>query len=226
MGGIASGYIILRVYGVFPHKELFEAVSSITAAVIITWVIYWMAREGPNIAWSISRRTALIGGGIGLLVFTLIVTYREVLETVVMLAPALVSDAGATTLGVLGGVGAASVIAILIYMAGYRMSLRKLFLYTSIMLVFVASGILGYGVHEAIEYMEESGYEGFLTEKAYELDLGEDSILHPEGVLGSILAVLIGYSASMEWARLVIQVVYVVVMLQVILRAYGVLRRR
>ncbi|MCE4602107.1 MAG: FTR1 family protein [Desulfurococcales archaeon] len=220
--GLATGYTVWYLYGSFPKKELFEAIASLTAAAVLTWVIYWMAKTGPQLAWNITRKVSLITSGIGLVVFTFIVTYREALETVLFLVPYMLSKPLDTVAGALAGGIMAVGIAYMIYIAGYRISLRRFFMLTSILLTFVASGILGYGIHELAEVMEEDGiYTGVLLEEAYNLGISEGSLLHNNGLVGSILAVMFGYSVSMEWIRLIIQLGYLAILIPLILRAYG-----
>ncbi len=220
--GLATGYTVWLLYGGFPEKELFEAIASLTAAGVLTWVIYWMAKTGPQLAWNISKRVSLITSGLGLIAFTFIITYREALETVLFLVPYMLSKPLDTAAGALAGGLLAVGIAYMIYVAGYRISLRRFFMMTSILLTFVASGILGYGMHELAEFMEEEGlYNGVLLEEAYNLGISEGSLLHHKGLVGSILAVMFGYSVSMEWVRLIAQLGYLAILIPLILRAYG-----
>lgn len=225
--GLATGYTVWLLYGGFPQKELFEGLASLLAAGVLTWVIYWMAKTGPQLAWDITRKVTLITSGTALAIFTFVITYREALETVLFLVPYMLSKPLETLAGALAGGLLAAGIAYAIYVAGYRISLRRFFMATSILLVFVASGILGYGIHELAEYVEEEGiYRGVLLEEAYSLGIPEGSIMHHKGLLGSILAVMFGYSVSMEWVRLLVQLGYLALMLPLILKAYGVLGRR
>lgn len=69
----------------------------------------------------------------------------------------------------------------------------------------IASGLLGYGTHELIEYAEEEGVElGWFSKVAYELNVAEGSVWSEEGPVGSILAALFGYATSMGWGRLLL----------------------
>ena len=223
MLGLGTGAVVWLAYGGFPEKELFEAASSFLAVAVLTWVIYWMARAGPSISWEISRKTTLIATGAGMALFTFIIVYREALETVLLMTPYMLKNPTASATGFTAGLIVAVAISFMIYVAGYRVNLRKFFMMTSILLIFIASGILGYGIHEVLEYMEEEGIElGALGKEAYDLGISEDSILHHKGVLGSVLAVMFGYSVSMEWARLIVQGTYLIVALALVLKAYGV----
>jgi len=57
-------------------------------------------------------------------------------------------------------------------------------------LVLLAGGLAGYGVHELVEYSEETGIDlAWPSEYAYVLDVSKDSPLHHKGLVGSIFAV-------------------------------------
>ncbi len=138
------------------------------------------------------------------------------------LTPFATQDLGGTLVGLLLGAGAALVLAYLIYGVGMRINLRTFFYYSSILLVFVAAGLAGYGTHELIEWAEEEGMHlGFIEEPAYNLGIPEESVFHHKGAIGSIFAVLFGYSVKMEWGRVIVQFGYLIVALYLVLRAYG-----
>jgi high-affinity iron transporter len=102
-----------------------------------------------------------------------------------------------------------------------RINLRNFFYLTSILLIFLAGGLAGYGVHELLEYYEKTGVRiGWLAEPAYSLNIPEDSPLHHKGIVGSIFAVMFGYSISPEWARIIIHLIYLTIMLPIITWIY------
>ena len=152
--------------------------------------------------------------------FVFIIVFREAIETVLITAPYLIRAPAETLAGIVVGSLPAIGLAAIIYYAGVRLNLRKFFLITSILLVFIASGLVGYGVHELVEWAEESGLSGIIFEKAYDLGLPKGHIMSSEGVVGSILSVLVGYSDSMEWARVLAQFLYLALGLLVVLRGY------
>ncbi|MET1127783.1 MAG: FTR1 family protein [Thermoproteota archaeon] len=220
--GVASGAGVWLAYGAFPEKELFEAVSSFVAVAVLTTVIYWMARHGPRLASEIRERLGVIGTAAGVAGFVFVIVFREAFETVLITVPYLVRNPAYTVAGVAAGTAVAVGFASAMYLFGVKVNLRRFFFTTSVLLVLIASGILGYGVHELAEWMEEDmGYEGFLVERAYDLGLPKTHVLSAKGAVGSVLAVLFGYSDSMEWMRVIAQLAYLALGLVVVLRAYG-----
>ncbi len=221
--GVLAGWAVLRVYGGLPEKEIFEGAMSLVAAGLVTTVILWMAKTGPRMAREIESRLTVVGSAAGVAVFTFIAVSREALETVLMSTPYLVRDPAGSLAGLAFGVGAALLLASAIYAFGVRVSLRRFFLATSILLVLVASGLVGYGVHELLEYAEEDlGYTGILAAKAFDLGIPEGHPLHPSSPLGALLSVLVGYSDSMEVGRAAVQFSYLAASLALVLRAYDV----
>jgi len=219
--GLLAGGLLWTIYGYFPSKELVEAVFAIVAAILITTVIYWMARVGPTIAQHVEERVAIISSAKGVMYFTLIIVSREVIETILLSAPFLVRNPLLSATGIVLGAVIAVLIAYTFYIASTRISLRRFFLYTSIVLVLIASGLVGYGVHELLEWVsEERNYSGLLVVQVYNLDLPRSHPLADNGWAGSLLSVLLGYSDEMKLGRVATQFPYLVASLVLVLRAY------
>ncbi len=222
--GIAIALGILYIYGSFSQKALFEGVLSIFAAVILTSVIYWMTINGRNVAEDIKARARKSLSFASIVALITVVVGREAVETVLLVSPYMISNIIATIGGIIIGILAALTLSYMIYRLGLKLNLRSMFLATSIMLVMIASGLLGQGIHELIEYAEENGIElGIIEEKAYDLGLPQDHPLNSKGVLGSVFSVLVGYSDSMEWGRLIGQAAYLIIGLYIVLRAYDII---
>ncbi|NJE00931.1 FTR1 family protein [Thermococcus sp. JdF3] len=219
---VLLGAGILKFYGGLAEKELFEGVASYLAVIVLTSMIYWMATKGKDIRVEIESRVRRSISPFALIGFTFIVVFREGLETVLFLTPFMTQNLTGTLLGLIGGLTGALVLAYLIYGVGMRIDLKRFFYYSSILLVFVAAGLAGYGTHELIEWAEEEGYSlGVFSAEAYDLGIPSGSIWHHKGAVGSVFAVLFGYSTSMEWGRVIVQFGYLITALYLVLRAYG-----
>ncbi|AEH24578.1 FTR1 family iron permease [Pyrococcus yayanosii] len=216
------GIGILKFYGGLVEKELFEGIASYLAVIVLTSMIYWMATKGKDIRAEIESKVSKSIAPLALIGFTFIVVFREGLETVLFLTPFMTQNLTGTLLGLAAGLTGALVLAYLIYGVGMRIDLRRFFYFSSILLVFVAAGLAGYGTHELIEWAEEEGYSlGVFSAQAYDLGIPSDSIWHHKGAIGSVFAVLFGYSVSMEWGRVLVQFGYLITALYLVLRAYG-----
>ncbi|MCW3974664.1 MAG: FTR1 family protein [Candidatus Bathyarchaeota archaeon] len=220
------GASIWFVYGSLagPTKALFEGIAAIIAVSVLSSMIYWMATKGKEIKIDIERKLETIttrGATIALVSFSFIVVFREGLETVLFLTPFLMDDVIGTLVGASLGALASFVIAYIIFVLGMRINIRKFFYFTSILLVLLAGGLAGYGVHELIEYSIDVGIEvGWLSEHAFILNIPNDSPLHHKGIVGSIFAVMFGYTIAAEWARLMVHFTYLALVLPLIIWIY------
>jgi len=219
--GILLGTGIYLIYRGFPQKELFEAGASYLAAVILSTVIIWMARHGSRIKQDVEARLGGVVTPLGVFIVSTIFVFREVLETVLFLTPFMIRSIASTVSSTVAGIALAFILVFAMYRMGMKLDLRKFFMATSILLVFVASGLVGYGTYELVEWAEESGINlGFLAAKAFDLGISEDHILHPDNVLGSILSVLVGYYPYMPWLRVFVQGAFLAFMLAYVIRVY------
>lgn len=219
---ILLGVAVMLFYGAIWEKELFEAMASYLAVAVLSSVIYWMAAKGSRMKAYVEERISKATSNLALAAVTFVIVFREGLETVVFLTPFMISNPVDTIIGLMLGLASALGLAYAVYAMGVRIDLKKFFYYSSLILVLVASRLLGYGTHELIEYLEDEGVElGWLAEKAYDLGIPEDSIWSHKGAIGSILAVLTGYSTSMEWGRILVQFSYLIAASIMVTRIYS-----
>ena len=223
---LSLGLFIWLLYGGIPKSAqiLFEGGAALLAVVVLTSMIFWMATKGKEIQIEVERRISTIttrGTVLGLVSFSFIVVFREGLETVLFLTPFLIDDAVATLIGAILGIGSALILSYALFVFGMRINIRRVFYYSSIFLILLAGGLFGYGVHELIEYWKYTGVElGWLGDYAYVLDIARDSILHHKGGVGSIFAVMFGYTVKAEWARVIVQIAYLAIFIPLITRVY------
>jgi high-affinity iron transporter len=220
--GASIGFIYGGLVG--PAKALFEGVAALIAVFVLSSMIYWMATKGKEIKMEMEKQLETIvtrGTTIALISFSFIVVFREGLETVLFLTPYLVTDAVGTLVGAFLGVAASLALAYAIFIAGMKINIRKFFYFTSILLVLLAGGLAGYGVHELVEYSEEMEIElGWLGEPAYALDIPENSLFHHKGAVGAIFAVMFGYTVKAEWARVIVHLAYLAIALPLVIGIY------
>jgi len=216
---LGLGVFISFIYGTIAKsfQLLFEAATAFLAVAVLSSMIYWMAVKGRYIKKEMEQRVEAVttkGSIIGLVSIAFIVAFREGLETVLLIMPFSLNEPVATFAGVVSGVTSALILSYGIFMAGMKINLQRFFYFTSLLLILLAGGLAGYGTHELIEYYEQIGFNiGWLGEPAYVLDIPVENILHHKNVIGSILAVMFGYSVSAEWARVIIHLCYLAIAL-------------
>lgn len=205
-------------------KVLFEGVAALIAVAVLTFMISWMAMRARTMKDALRGRVEVAlnyGAILGLFSVTFVLVFREGLETVLFLTPFLVQDTAATLLGAGLGLGAGVLLAYGIFAFGLRLDLRRFFYFTSVLLILLAGGLLGYGVHELLEYGAMQGLSfGWWGQAAYALPFSSESLLHHEGAVGAIFAVLFGYSTSPEWGRVVAHAAYLAGALPLVILVY------
>lgn len=180
----------------------FEGVASLTATVVLTYMIFWMAKNAQKIRGELEQRIEIAitkGQMFGIASLAFISVFREGLETVLFLTATLFLDTLGATIGMLIGFLAVIILAIPLMRSVYKLDIRKFFKYMSIVLIVFAAGLTGYGVHELIDAGEGVGVEfGVLGQQAFDINPpmnpdGTYPLLHEKGALVSILKALVGY---------------------------------
>lgn len=206
-----------------PYEQLFEGVTMLVAAVVVTWMLFWMRRQSAGLKGELQSavdRTLSEGTGWGLAVLAFTAVIREGVETALFLAgqaTSLTASAGSVGLGAVIGLGMASVIGWGFYRGSRAVDLRKFFRWTGIVLVFIAAGLLSKAVHELIEVAGISGIAVPGAQPAFDIS---GVLSHDEGI-GQFLRAIVGYSASPEVMTLIVHVGYVVAVLWLYLRPTG-----
>ena len=152
------------------EAKIFEGVVMIIASIVLTTMIIWMARN-KNISEDLKNKAKeAISSGFRYGVFTLafVAVFREGVEIILLLWGAgkdginVISSIIGALLGLAGGYA--------IFVQGVKVPLQKFFNITSVLLIFVAAGMLTYGVHEL-----ESG--GVIPYYGGKTEIQENSIL-------------------------------------------------
>jgi high-affinity iron transporter len=207
------GTIIFSVGAEFEGtaEQVFEGLVTLTAVGVLTWMIFWMRRQGARIKSELQQKvdTALTAGGLALAAIAFFAVLREGVETALFLFAAAEGTAvegggvAAQLLGALLGLGLAVVLGVLLYRGGIRMNLRTFFKVTGVILVVVAAGLFAYSVHE----LQEAGWLPFLESPAFDLSA---TLPDDEGV-GAVLRGLVGYNADPGVLEVVAWAAYLVV---------------
>jgi high-affinity iron transporter len=207
-----------------PAEQVFEGLTMLLAAAVVTWMLFWMRRTSANIKGTLHAGVdrALTEGGawaLSALAFTAVI--REGIETSLFLlaqatAASQADDAAPSTLaGALIGLVLAAVLGYGFYRGARVINLQRFFRWTGVALIFIAAGLLSHAVHE----FAEIGVIGFGTATAYDISavLPHEGT-SPVGILGQLLRALFGYSADPEWVTLGAWIAYVVLVLSLYLR--------
>ncbi len=231
IASLTLGIVLAAFYGSLAgiSEKLFEGSAAIAATAVLTYMIFWMAKNSSTIKERLQRKVeaaASKGYVIGLVAVAFIAVFREGVETVLFLTATGVQNPIGTIAGAAAGIAVVVLLTLLTFKKIYSLNIRKFFFYSSILLIIFAAGLLGYGVHEFIEAGEETGAQtGFWGEHAYDINPAQNSdgsyaLLHEKGAIGSILKSLVGYDGNPEWLRVVVYLAYWIIVGLYVLAVY------
>jgi high-affinity iron transporter len=190
MAGIAFQALGVAFEGA--AEKIFEGSAMLLAAGVLTWMIFWMARQGRTVQTELERdvrRAAFAGGGWALFSLAFVAVLREGIELALFLtAAAFTATAGATVVGGIVGLGAAAVAGWLLFATTRRLDVRAFFRVTSILLILFAAGLVAHGVHE----FNEVGLIPPVVEQVWDLN----PVLNEDSGLGQMLKALLGYNGN------------------------------
>ncbi|MET7989614.1 iron uptake transporter permease EfeU [Amycolatopsis sp. NPDC005232] len=199
----------------FEHQELLGGSLSIVAVAFVTAMIFWMRKASKQMAAELRGKMedALNVGPAAVLLLSFLAVGREGLETAVFFYSAVQtaqSDTIQPLIGFVVGIAAAIVIAYLLYRGAVRFNLAKFFTVTGVLLVFVAAGVLGYGLHD----LQEAGFIPGLTTLAFDAS----SALPETSWYGALLKGIFNYSQQTTVLQAIAWVAYVVIVLPLFLK--------
>ncbi|MCU4184452.1 FTR1 family protein [Acidiferrimicrobium sp. IK] len=206
VGGVTA-YLTLKTYAGSRTQTIFETVTYLVAAAVLTYMTFWMRRHAPSLSRELRERTdAAIDGkarwGLALLAFQAV--GREGLETMVFtLAIVFASSAHGVIGGGVAGLVVALVIAFAIYRLGARLNFAVFFKVVGVLLMVFAAGILA----DAVQNLQELGWVNFLHHALWNTSgtLSEDS------TLGDIVHSFFGYAQQPTVLQVTVYVCYVAV---------------
>ncbi len=199
---------ILTVIGVSlegPAEQIFEGFTMLLAAGILTWMVFWMNRQGRYLREGMesevhkavtkrSSRRALFG-----LAFLAIV--REGIELALFLtATTFVDYQGQFLLGALIGLSAAILLGWLLFSATIRLDVRRFFQVTGVLLILFAAGLVAHGVHE----FNEAGWIPAIIEHVWDIN----PLVDENSLPGLLLKTLFGYNANPSLTEVVAYLAY------------------
>jgi len=231
VASIILAWIIQVIYGGLGGiaAETFEGAASLTATAVLTYMIFWMAKNAQKIKGELQQKIDIAitkGQLFGIATLAFVAVFGEGLETVLFLTATFFLDALGAMIGILMGFIVVIMLAMLLMKGVYKLDIRKFFQYTSIILIIFAAGLAGYGTHELIAAGKGAEVEfGILGQQAFNINPamnpdGTYPLLHEKGAVGSILKALVGYDGDPEWLRILVYIGYWLIVGVYLLKIY------
>ncbi len=180
-------------------EQLFEGSTLLLAAGVLTWMIFWMRRQGGSIKSEIERGVRLAtlrNGRLAIFFLAFLAVVREGIELALyLLAAGLASNPIQEISGAVLGIASAALIGWGIVAATRRWSIGQIFKYTNVVLIVFAAGLVGLAIGE----FNEAGVIPGIIPHVWNLA----AILPDETTLGQLLKALVGYSSSPSFSQVI-----------------------
>jgi high-affinity iron transporter len=173
-------------------EPIFEGLTMILAAILLTWMIFWMSRVGRALKSRLEadvQRAAHIRSKRALFLVAFVAVLREGVELALFLTATLfASDAAQTIVGAFLGLGTAFLLGWSLFATTVRLDLRRFFQVTGVLLILFAAGLVAHAVHE----LNEVGWIPAIIEHVWDMN----HILNEKSLLGQFLTALFGYNGN------------------------------
>ena len=227
-GGVAIAVLVSLALGALltfgPRGLSFEAQEaiggslSLVAVAVVTAMVMWMARSARSLSGELKGQVdkAAAAGGASLVVVAMLAVGREGLETALFLwaaTQAAVGIGGSTAGPLVGaalGLGSAVLLGYLFYRGALTINVAKFFTWTGAILILVAAGVLGYGLHD----LQEAGILPGLNSLAFDVS----GTIPESSFVGTILKGTLNFSPATTWLQALAWLAYVSVTMTLFLR--------
>jgi high-affinity iron transporter len=173
-------------------EEIFEGLTMLLAAGVLTWMIFWMNRQARTIKSDLEAgvtRSVKASDKRGLFWLAFLAIVREGIELALFLTAAtFATSAHATLVGTLLGLSTAVLLGWALFTTTIRLDLRRFFQVTGILLILFAAGLVAHGVHE----LNEAGTLPAVIDPVWDVS----AYLPETTFLGTALRTLFGYNAN------------------------------
>lgn len=204
VGGLIA-YFTIKTYAGSRVQTIFETVTYMLAAVVLTYMTFWMRSHARGLKKGLQSQVDLAmsrGARTGLALLSFQAVGREGLETVVFtLAIAFSSTHPAGLLaGALIGLAIALAIAFFMYRLGHRLNIGRFFTIVGTLLMVFAAGLLV----DAVQNLQELGWLPVAIRPLWHTG----SILNEDSAIGDIAHSFFGYAQSPTVLQAVVYVLY------------------
>jgi len=209
--------VILTLFGLSLEgsaEQIYEGVTMLLAAGILTWMIFWMSGQAKNIKTEledgINKAVATTGkrAVFGLAFFAVV---REGVELALFITAAFFAGNSEnvstniilTLTGVVLGLGTAVLLGWSLLAATARLNLRRFFQITGYLLILFAAGLVAHGIHE----FNEVGWIPSVIEHVWDVN----AVVNETSVMGELLKTLFGYNGNPSLTEVIGYFVYLAV---------------
>jgi high-affinity iron transporter len=207
--------ILLTTFGMSledPAEAIFEGITMLIAAGILTWMIFWMSKQARFMKSELEagvNKAAASTGKRAVFWLAFVAVVREGVELALFITAAFfagdVSHATSniiqTLAGTILGVGTAALLSWTLFATTVRLDLRRFFQVTGFLLILFAAGLFAHGIHE----FNEVGWIPAIVEHVWDVNM----ILNEDSLVGQLLKTLFGYNGNPSLTEMIAYFAYI-----------------
>ena len=209
--------IVLTMFGMSledPGEAIFEGITMLIAAGILTWMIFWMSKQARFLKSELEagiHKAAASAGKSAVFWLAFVAVVREGIELALFITAAffagnrvgVATDVVQTLVGTILGLGTAALLSWTLFATTVRLDLRRFFQVTGFLLILFAAGLVAHGVHE----FNEVGWIPSVIEHVWNLG----AVISEDSLFGQLLQTLFGYNSSPSLTEMIAYFGYIAV---------------
>src|SRR5512144_3181522 len=194
--------IVLTGFGMSleePGEAIFEGITMLIAAAILTWMIFWMGKQARFLKSELEagvNKAVASAGKRAVFWLAFIAVVREGIELALFITAAFFAGTTSgvngeiiqTLVGTILGVGTAALLSWTLFATTVRLDLRRFFQVTGFLLILFAAGLVAHGMHE----FNEVGWIPVVVEHVWDVN----AIVDENSLFGQLLKTLFGYNGN------------------------------
>jgi high-affinity iron transporter len=206
--------ILLTTFGLSLEaqaEQIFEGVTMLVAAGILTWMIFWMSKQARFLKSELEagvNKAAASAGKRAMFWVAFVAVVREGIELALFITAAffagdqtqIVRNITQTLAGTILGLGTAVLLGWTLFATTVRLDLRRFFQVTGFLLILFAAGLVAHGVHE----FNEVGWVPAVVEHVWDVNI----LIDENSVVGQLLKTLFGYNGNPSLTEMIAYFVY------------------
>ncbi|MFL2695602.1 MAG: FTR1 family protein [Gammaproteobacteria bacterium] len=236
VASLGVAYVVISLKDALGNNSsmaLFEAIFMYITAGLIWYVVFWLSKHvSDRKVLEGQTMTAVKISSWGVFFVTFFAILREGFETVIFLISSFSITESFSYVGFIVGAALAILLGYFVVVQGKRINLKRFFQGTTLLLVFLASGMIAYGTHEVESYFVKSNQLNKdnisrpwdILKPKTQLEEGDSSslysydgkkkiythVLHDSGSVGVFLKGFFGYNSNPNYIELIMWIMSLV----------------
>jgi high-affinity iron transporter len=195
-------------------EEIFEGITMLIAAGILTWMIFWMSKQSRFLKGELEtgvNKAATSTGKRAVYWLAFMAVVREGIELAIFITAAFFAGSSGQAnnnlvqvlVGTILGLGTAALLGYTIFATTVRLDLRRFFQVTGFLLILFAAGLVAHGVHE----FNEVGWIPAIVEHVWDVNI----LLDETSLVGELLTTLFGYNGNPSLTEVIAYFAYIAI---------------